>query len=141
MTAMKTLVIFYSYTGHAKALAQERARKESADIAEIADAVRPGAFRAYTAGCFAALRGKAWPIKPPEADPAAYDRLILFCPVWAGSAPPAVNAFIDGLPAGKPVSAVMVSASGKSGCRDRLEAALKAKGCRLEGFEDVKARG
>jgi len=134
---LKTLVIFYSYTGHAKARAQALAAQESADITEIADVCRPGKFKAYLRGCFAAIRGKEWPIKPPDIDAAAYDRLILFSPVWASNPPPAVNAFLAQLPAGKHISVNMVSKSGKSVCKDRVEAVVKARDCTLESFEDL----
>ena len=133
------MVIFYSYSGNTKALAQELAAKEHADLAEIKDARRPGVARAYTAGCFAALRGKGWPTQPLQADLGRYGRLALLSPVWAGNAPPAVNAFLEKLPEGKAVAVKMVSSSGGSRCRARLEAAIKAKGCRMDGFEDVKA--
>ena len=137
---MKDLVLFYSYTGHTKALAQEYAEKKSADIAEIRDIKRPGKMKAYTAGCFAAMRGKPWPIQPFETDIAAYDHIELFSPVWAGNPPPAVHAAIRLLPKGKTVSVTMVSASGKSGCRAAVEAAIQSKGCTPEAFEDVKSR-
>jgi len=136
---MKTLVIYYSYTGNTKRLAQELAKKESADIVEIKDVRRPGKLKAYSLGCFAAMRGKPWPIQPPEVDLAAYDRLILLAPVWAGNPPPAIHAVLRDLPKGKTVSVKMVSASGGSSCRERLEATIKAKGCTPEGFEDIKA--
>lgn len=136
---MKTLVIFYSYTGNTKRLAQELAEKESADIAEVKDVNRPGKVKAYLAGCFAAMRGKPWKIQPLSADLAAYDRLILLSPVWAGNPPPAVNALLEQLPDGKTVFIKMVSASGKSGCRERLEAVIKSKSCTIENFEDIKA--
>ena len=136
---MKTLVIYYSYTGHTAALAKVLAAVESADIAEIRDAVRPATFKAYTSGCFAALRGKTWPIQPLDVDLAAYDRLILMSPVWAGNTPPAVNALLEQLPEGKSVSVKMVSGSGHSGCKNRLETIIKAKGGTLDAFEDIKA--
>ena len=136
---MKTLVIFYSYTGHTKALAQELAVAESADILEIRDVARPGTIKAYTIGSFTSIRGKAWPIEPFDADMAAYDRLILMSPVWAGHTPPAVNALLARLPEGKAVSVTMVSGGGQSRFREKMDAALKSRGCTLEGFEDVKA--
>ena len=135
---MKPLVIFYSYTGHAKARAEALAAAESADIAEIKDVRRPNKLKAYSVGCFAAMKGKAWPIQPLNVDLAAYDRLILLSPTWAGSPPPAVNALLEQLPEGKSVSVKMVTGGGKSGCKERMEAALKAKGCTLESFEDYK---
>ena len=136
---MKTLILFYSYTGHTKKLAEEMSAKESADIAEIKDAKRPGKLKAYCSGCFNALRGKAWPIQPIAADLAAYDRIKICSPVWAGNLPPAVNAALEKLPGGKTVSFTLASASGKSDCRAKIETAVKSKGCTLEGFMDVKA--
>ena len=136
---MKKLVLYYSYTGHTKAIAEELAAKESADITEIKDVRRPGKLRAYTAGCLAAIRGKAWAIQPLDLDWAAYDHVILLSPIWAGNSSPAFNAALKQLPESKTAAVIMVSAGGKSNCRERLETVLKEKGCALESFEDIKA--
>jgi len=136
---MKTAVIYYSYSGHTKKIAEELAAKESADIAEIKDVKRPGKLKAYVSGCFAAMRGKAWPVKPLDTDLSEYDRLILLAPIWAGNPPPAFNAMLEQLPNGKTVAVKMISGSGKSSCKDRLEDIIKAKDCLLESFEDIKA--
>ena len=136
---MKTLVIYYSYSGHTRTVADKIAADESYDIAEIKDVKRPGKLKAYLAGCFAAIKGKAWTILPIEADLTVYDRLILLSPIWAGNTPPAVNAFLTLLPEGKKISVKLISGSGKSGCQERIEAAIKAKNGRAESFEDIKA--
>jgi len=136
---VKTIVLFYSYSGNTKAVAEKLAAKETVDVAEIKDAKRPGKFKAYTAGCFAAMKGKAWRIQPLGVDLSAYDRFILLSPVWSNNPAPAFNAALEMLPHGKSVSFKMVSSSGKSSCRERLEAAIKAKGGVLESFEDIKA--
>ena len=136
---MKTLFIFYTYTGNTKQLAQELlAGAVDADITEVKDIRRPGKLKAYSLGCLAAMRGKAWPIRQLEADLAAYDHLILLAPVWAGNPPPAVNGLFEQLPEGKTVSVKMISASGHSNCKERLEALIKAKGGILKSFKDVK---
>ena len=136
---MKTLVLFYSYSGNSKRLANELAAKESADIAEIKDVKRPGTLKAYSVGCFAAMRGKAWPIQPLSADLSDYERLILFAPIWAGNPAPAFNAVLELLPAGKPVEVKLVSGSGESNCEERLKGIITNKGCSLDGFENIKA--
>ena len=136
---MKTLVIYYSYTGHTREIATALAKSESADIMEVKAEKHPGKLKAYLAGCFAARRGKAWPIQPLDADLAAYERLILMSPVWASCPPPFVHAVLEQLPAGKIVSVKMIAASGKSGCKDRIEAVIKAKGCTMGSFEEIKA--
>lgn len=48
---MKTAILFYSYTGSAKGLAQQAAGTEHCDIIEIKDKHRPGTLKAYTMGC------------------------------------------------------------------------------------------
>ena len=135
---MKTLVLYYSYSGHAKKLAEACAKKKKADIAEIKDANRPGTLGAYLKGCPAAIKGKSWLIQPIDADLAAYDSLILYSPVWAGNPPPAVNAALKRIPRGKDVAVYMVSRSGTSKCRARLEELVAAKGSKLAGFNDLK---
>ena len=134
---MKTLVAYYSYTGHAKTLA--RAAESDTALAEIRDIKRPGMFKAYSAGCLAAMRGRAWAIAPMEIDWAAHDRVLLFSPIWAGHVPPTVNGFLQTLPQGKAVTVTLISDSGKSKCRAQLEAAIAARGCVMEGCEDVQA--
>jgi flavodoxin len=136
---MKTLVIFYSYSGKTKSIAGEIAAKESADIIEIKDAKRLGKLKAYTTGIIASMRGKPWPIQPLDVDFTKYDRLILLAPVWADNPPPAFNALLEILPEGKAVSVKMVSMSGKSNCKERVEASITVRGGVLESFEDIKA--
>ncbi|MCL2099365.1 MAG: hypothetical protein FWH24_02885 [Oscillospiraceae bacterium] len=136
---MKTLILFYSYSGKTKNIAEALAAEESADTEEIKDIKRPGKLKAYTAGIVAAIRGRAWPVRPLEADMAAYERLILLAPVWAGNPAPPFNAVLELLPPGKVVDIKMVSMSQKSECRERLETAVKTKGSTLGSFEDIKA--
>jgi len=135
---MKKLVIYYSYSGNTKAIAQELAAKESADIAEIKDKKRPGKIKAYTAGIVSSILGKAWKIQPLTVDLAVYDHLIMLAPVWAGNPAPAFNSVFEKLPEGKVITLKMVSMSGKSDCKARLESKIKAKNCALENFEDIK---
>jgi len=136
---MKTLVIYYSYTGHTKIIAEGLAIKESADIVEIKDIKRPGKFNAYTACCIAAIRGKARPIQPFEKNMNEYDNLILLSPVWASNPPPAVNSVLSQIPADKTVEVKMISGSGKCGCKERLESLIENNGSKLTAFEDIKA--
>ena len=136
---MNTLVLFYSYSGKTKAIAEELAAKESAVLSEIKDVKRPGKIKAYTAGIIKAIKGKSWPIEPPNVNLAEYSRLTLLAPIWADNSPPAFNAILEQLPSGKTVVVKMVSASGKSKCGERLDAAIKNRGSVLESFEDIKA--
>jgi len=137
---MKTLVIFYSYTGDTKAIAQQLAEKDSLDIVEIQDIDRPGSIKAYTVGCYYAMLGRSWPIHPLSVDLETYDHYILLAPVWAGRIPPAMSAVLENLPEGKTADVKMVSASGKSSCQERLETIFKEKGGSLESFEDINSK-
>jgi len=134
---MKTLIVFYSYSGKTRAIAQEMAKKETCDIAEVRSAKAIGKLKAYTAGIFASIKGRAWPIMPLEVALPDYDRLVLLAPVWANNPPPAFNALLEQLPSGKAIAVKMVSASGKSDCEERLGAIIKEKGCTLESFIDI----
>ena len=136
---MSNLIIYYSFSGSTKKIAEELARKDSADIYEIKDSKPLGKLKAYTAGIIASIKGKAWLIKPPDIDISKYDKIIMLAPVWANNPPPAFYAMLEYLPSDKPINIKMVSASGKSNCKDRLESIIKEKGSTLESFEDVKA--
>jgi len=135
---MSQLIIYYSYSGKTRKIAEDLAKKESADIYEIKD-IRPvGKLKAYTAGIFAAAKGKTWQIKPPDIDIASNDKITMLAPVWANNPPPAFYTMLEYLPSGKPVSIMMISASGKSNCKARLEAIIESKGSTLVHFEDIK---
>jgi NAD(P)H-dependent FMN reductase len=138
---MKMLVVFYSYSGTAKRIAINYAVHIAAETVEVADVKRPGIFKAYTGGCLAAMHGKAGEIEPITFNLAAYDRLVLFTPIWASNTPPAFNALLALLPTGKMIDIKTVSGGGRSGakCKERIAGILHAKGCTLESYEDLKA--
>jgi len=135
---MSTLVGFYSFSGHTKTYAQKLAQTEQADLLELRPVKPAGILKAYTAGCLAAIKGKAWEIQPLEADLAAYEQLVVCAPVWASNAAPYVNSLLEMLPAGKGVRFKLISGSGKSKCREQLESKLAARGCKLVDLEDIK---
>ncbi|MDR0531942.1 MAG: flavodoxin domain-containing protein [Oscillospiraceae bacterium] len=137
---MSTLIIYYSYSGNTKRVAESLAAQLGGELAPLRDAKRPGILKAYSVGCFNAMQGKAWAARPLEEDLASYDRLILLSAVWAGNVPPAVNTLWAQLPAGTALEVKLVSAGGESKCRERLEAMLKANGCTLQSLEDIRAK-
>jgi flavodoxin len=134
---MKTLVIYYSFSGSTKEIAEKYAKEKSNDIIEIKDEKPLAKFKAYTTGILAARNGTAWAIKPIDVDYSSYERIVLLAPVWANNPPPAFWAYMKQLPFNKTISIKMVSMSGKSNCKDRLSAIIEAKSCRLESFEDI----
>lgn len=92
---MKSLVVFYSYTGKTELVAKTLAESIKADTIKLEDVSRPSKLKAYTSGAFAAKQGKPWPIKPFNADLSAYDRIFIGCPVWFGMPAPEINSFIE----------------------------------------------
>lgn len=136
---MRKLIVAYSYTGNSGALAKRIAKEQSAGFAQAEDIVRPGTFKAYTLGCFAAIRGKQWEIKPLSTDLAEYDEITIVGPIWGGCLAPQVNSIIQLLPQGKAVRIITVSGSGKSSGKDKAEALIRARGCTLKDYRDTKA--
>lgn len=136
---MKTLVIYYSYSGHVKRMAEALAKERGADIAQVRDRKRPGRLKAYTLGSVAAMGMRAWPIEPVKQNLGAYDKLIVMAPVWAGKLAPAINGIWDIIPAEKEVEVRAVSGSGTSRGRDGVLLKLAARGCRNIVYTDMKA--
>ena len=134
---MKSLIAYYSYTGNTAKMARKLAEKRGTHLLEVRDINRPGLLRAYTAGGIAALKGIAWETQPFDLEIGDFDHITIMSPVWAGRPVPAINSLLAQLPSGKRVEVIMVSASGKSNCRQRLEALLRAKDCTLVSFKNV----
>jgi len=90
---MKTLVVYYSRTGHTKALAQEIGTKLGAEIDEIADKKpRKGVIGWLGAGKDA-TSGKPTEIEFGK-DASAYDLVVAGTPVWGGSMAPAIRSYL-----------------------------------------------
>ena len=135
---MKTAVVYYSWSGHTRTLAEARAKKESAELFEVKDETKPGALKAFTAGCFASMRMKRTPTQPFKAPLGEYYRIIIMSPVWAWHPAPAILTAFDALPSGKEVVVVLVSGGGKSACMEKVQALVEFMGCKLAGYEDVR---
>jgi flavodoxin len=137
---MKTLILYHSYTGKTKALAEKKAAELGADIEEIKDIKRPSVLAAYVIGGYRAIRRKKVPIQPIKAQIDSYEKIILMSPVWASRTTPAVNSTIERIPSGKKVELVMVSESGKTGkAADGTKALIYGRGCEVMDYTDVKA--
>jgi len=135
---MKTLVAFYSLSGHTKKYAKTLAQTEGADLLELRPVKAVGKVVA-TLRIADTVKGKAWDIQPIGTDLRACDQLIICSPIWANNVPPYVNRLLELLPAGQSVRFKLISGSGKSGkCRERLAQAIAGKGCKLAGVEDIQ---
>ena len=135
---MKTALIYYSWSGHTAKYAKERAEKENAEIFAVSEKNKPGKLKAYTWGCFSAMRMKSAEIIPLTAALEDYDKIIIMAPVWAGHPAPAINAVFDLLPAGKEIDMLLISASGNSSCEEKVRQLIESKECKLVNFENIK---
>ena len=136
---MKSLIIYYSYHGATKSRAQALAAQLGTDLVEVRDAHRPGMVGAFLR-CPSALGMKRTPIEPLAVDLSAYTHITLMAPVWAGYPAPAINHVLDALPSGAGVAVKLVSASGRSACREKVAAKIAARGCTLESWEDISSK-
>jgi len=137
---MKTIILYYSYSGKTKSLAAEKAKELNADIEEITEVKRPSMFGAFFIGVPKAVKRKKTKIMPIKADLAGFDQIIIMAPVWASNPAPAFNSIVELIPSGKKIEIIMVSASSgtKSTEKGTIEL-LTARECEVTRYSDVKA--
>lgn len=93
---MKTLIIYYSYGGNTKRIAEMIQKETGGDLAEI-ETVIPysGDYNTIVEQGQAEVNSGFMPdIKPLDVDAGAYDRIILGSPVWWYTFAPAVKTFL-----------------------------------------------
>lgn len=92
---MKTLIVYYSRTGHTRKIAKKLAKKLKADIEEIIDLKNRFGIKGWLTAGHDAYRRKLANIEQTEKNPANYDMVILGSPLWAFiSASPAIRTYI-----------------------------------------------
>ncbi|MDR2939208.1 MAG: hypothetical protein LBV08_02695 [Clostridiales bacterium] len=137
---MKTLVLFYSYSGKTRKLAEELAKKENAEIIEVKEKNKRSKFNAYVFGSIAAVQRKQAEIMPINCDFSQYGKIIVLVPIWAGRPAPAMNNIINALPAGKEVELIFTSGSGNSkGSAEKTKGLVEARGCKVVKYSDIRA--
>lgn len=136
---MKTLVIWYSYTGKTKQIAEDLAKKESADLVEVKEKKSRSKFNAYVFGSLAARGRKPADLQDFTCNFSHYEKIIVAMPIWAGYPAPPMNNIISLLPRGKAVELMMTSGSGSSkGTSEETKSLIVAKGCSVTKYEDIK---
>ncbi len=91
---MKTLVVYYSRTGHTKKVAEAIADALSCDKEEITDTqIRAGPIGFLRSG-YQARRKSLIHINDLQKDVAEYDLVIIGTPVWAGTVSSPVRTFV-----------------------------------------------
>lgn len=92
---MRTLVVYYSRTGHTRQIAKEIAERCGADLEEISELhPRQGAWGAMLSAV-QVLFGARPAIKPTGTNPDNYDMVVLGTPVWIQRPAPAVSSYLQ----------------------------------------------
>ncbi len=94
---LKACVIFYSYTGVTRGIAEGIRNSSGCDLIEVKTEHYYSAFTAYTTGVLRSRKGACDAIVPQEIDVSQYDLLIFGTPVWAWKPAPAINAAVQAL--------------------------------------------
>lgn len=136
---MKSLVIYYSFTGHTKTFAENLAKEIAADIIEVKETKKRSMFTAFLCGCFAAMRQKTTKVQPFFADYPSYGKVIICAPVWAGHPAPAFNNIVESLPKGKDIELYMISGGGTMNMgKNKVIAKIEKQGCKVIDYKDIK---
>lgn len=93
---MKSLIVYYSYLGNTKSIAEMIQKKTGADILRI-ETVVPydnDYNKVVDQGQSEVNRGYCPEIKPLNIDPGQYDTIILGTPVWWYTFAPAMHTFL-----------------------------------------------
>ena len=132
---MKAIIIFYSYSGITRGVAEAAKTACGGDLVEVKPREKYSSLTAYTLGCFRALRDEGEPIDPEMIDVSAYDLIVIGTPVWAWKATPPVNAAIAALTGCEGKRAVLFATCGASAKETlpTLRRALEAKGVVVNG--------
>jgi flavodoxin len=87
---MKTLVVYYSRTGHNQEMALRLHEQMGGDLDQIVDLKnREGMF-----GCVMAAMFKAKTQIRFSKDPSVYDQVVVVSPLWGGLLPPATRTYL-----------------------------------------------
>lgn len=138
-TNAKTLVMFYSFTGHTKEMAEKQAKKYKADLVEVKETKKRSKWSAYLTGCIQARKQRSIKIEEIKVDFSGYDHIILGAPIWAGFPAPAFNSMVEKIPSGKEVDLFFTSGSGSTAkTRNKIKKVLSKRNLKISKYMDLK---
>jgi hypothetical protein len=138
---MNSIVLYYSYTGHTKKIAEKMAHTQSCELVEIQTQKRRSKLTVFLLECPRARMRKAASIKPIDKDLSGYDMITLAAPVWNSFPAPAFNAMVELLPKDKHVEIILVSGHGSGATAKSEEGTrkmIKKKGCTIVAYKEIK---
>jgi len=132
---MKTSIIYNSYSGVTRGVAEQIRKACDGDLVEVRSKEYSTKLTAYTIGCYRAMKGMCDRIEPETIDVSLYDCIVIGTPVWAGRATPAINAAVAALAGCKGKKAVIfATCGGKDGeTLSSLKKALEVRGVTVAG--------
>jgi flavodoxin len=132
---MKTSIIYYSYSGNTRSVAENVHAACGGDLVEVKLTRDYSSLSAYTLGCYRAMKNVCDPIEQKAIDVAAADIIVIGTPVWAGKATPAINAAVAALEGCRGKNAVIFATCGKDGGETLpvIKNALETKGVKVTG--------
>jgi flavodoxin len=132
---MKPSIIYYSYSGITRGIAEKIQKACGGDLIEVKSKVHYSKLTVYTSGVFRARKEECDPIEPETIDVSASDLIVIGTPVWAFKATPAINGAIAALKGCDGKKAVIFATCGGS-AKDTLpilKKGLEAKGVTVVG--------
>jgi len=97
---MKTLVVYYTRTGHTRRVAEDIATALEADIEELKDDVHRGGPIGFVRSGMEARNGTTVNLEPLEHRPSDYDLVVVGTPVWAQNVSSPVRTFLESVDLG-----------------------------------------
>lgn len=139
---MKTCIIYYSYSGITRSVAEEIKETCGGDLIEVKPEEAYSTITAYTLGSYRAMKGEKDPIRPASIDTSAYDLIVIGTPIWFGKATPVVNAAIDAISGceGKKAVIYATCASQAKETLPEMKKNLEAKGMKVVGMSELSKK-
>jgi flavodoxin len=132
---MKTNIIYHSYSGITRMVAEKIQKACGGDLVEVRLKQDYSALTAYTIGCYRAMKEECDPIEPVAIDVSGSDLVVIGTPVWAFKATPAINAAVAALKGCDGKKGVIFATCGSSAKETLpiLKKSLEAKGMTVVG--------
>ena len=124
---MKTLIVYYSFEGNTKLIAESIAGAIQADILELKPENEPKtkSFLKYLWGGKEALKKAKPALLPFDTNPDEYDMIFIGTPVWAFTYTPPLNTFFSTNPlSNKKIALFCCHGGGKRNTLDKMKTAL-----------------
>ena len=132
---MKTSIIYHSYSGITRGIAEKIQKACGGDLIEVKPETELLLTHRVHSGMLPCDEGRVRPIEPETIDVSTSDLVVIGTPVWAFKATPAINAAIAALKGCDGKKAVIFATCGSS-AKDTLpilKKALEAKGVTVVG--------